>query len=227
MCFALTTLVAITACAWVAGPGHAADSLPSQFDPGPDAPSLGAGDAPVVVVEFVDYRCEYCARQARTVFPEIRSRYIDTGHLRYAWVEALPSGDAEAERDALAARCANDAGRYMEARGYLFGETAFPREGSLDLGAFAGASGLDAGPLVLCVETGRHGPAVRNAVARAMAHRVTATPTYFFGYPVEGGTALTVERHVVGEIGAAEFGEIVDALIRSKREAEARRRVDR
>jgi len=206
---------------------QAQDSLRAEFDAGPDAPMLGSPEAPVVVVEFFDFRCEYCARQAIDVFPEIRSRLIDTGQVRYAWVEALPDGDADAERDAIAARCAGESGRYLEARRYLFGEDISPREGSLDIGAFAQALGLVAGPLVLCIETDRHGPAVRNAVARALAHRVTATPTYFFGYPVEGGTGMTVERHVVGEIDEEAFGRIVDQLIQSRRDAEARRRVDR
>ena len=147
--------------------------------------------------------------------------------MRYVWVEAFPPGDADAERDAVAARCAGESGRYQDARRYLFGESASPREGALDLGAFAAALGLESGPLVLCIETDRHGPEVRSAVARGVAHRVTATPTYFFGYPVEGSTALAVERHVVGEIDAEAFGRIVDQLIRSQREAEARRRVDR
>ncbi len=223
----LTILVAVAACAGVLGAAGAQESLRSEFDPGPDAPALGDARAPVVVVEFFDFRCAYCARQARNVFPGIRSRFTDTNQVRYVWVEALPPGDPQAERDAVAARCAGESGRYLEARRYLFAEETSPREGPLDVGQFAGALGLEAGPLVLCMETDRYGPAVRNAVARALAHRVTATPTYFFGYPVEGGTGMTVERHVVGEMDAEAFGRIVDQLIQSRRDAEARRRVDR
>lgn len=207
--------------------GQAADGLPGTFDPGPAAMEIGVDTAPVVVVEFFDYRCEYCAAQAREVFGQIRSRFVESGQVRYVLAEALRAGDVEAERAASAARCAGESGRYLEARRYLFAEAVFAREGPLDLAAFADAVGTDPGQLVFCVETGRHTGDIRNVVARATTHRVTATPTFFFGYPVDSGAGLTVERHVVGEIGAEQFGQIVAQLIQSRRQAEARRRVDR
>jgi protein-disulfide isomerase len=206
--------------------GVGADSLPGRFDPGAAAPALGVDNAPMVVVEFFDYRCSHCANHARTIFPEIESRFIDTGQVRYVLVEAIPTGQ-QGERDAAAARCAGDTGHYMDARDYLFGERSFPRKRPLDLDDFADALGLDTGALLLCVETGRHLPAVRNAVAKARAHRVEATPTFFFGYPVDRQTALTVERHVVGEVSLDQFAGIVEQLLKSKRDAKARSRVDR
>jgi len=48
-----------------------------------DDRTLGAPDAPVVVVEYLAPSCPHCARFAATVFPEIKRNYIDTGKVLY------------------------------------------------------------------------------------------------------------------------------------------------
>ena len=48
-----------------------------------DDRTLGAPDAPVVVIEYLAPRCPHCARFAASVFPEIKRNYIDTGKVLY------------------------------------------------------------------------------------------------------------------------------------------------
>ncbi len=84
-----------------------------------------AGDprAPVVIVEFTDYQCPFCGRHFETTLPEIRSRYVNTGKVRYV-VRDMPLTDIHryALGAAKAARCAAAQGaeRYWRYHDALF-----------------------------------------------------------------------------------------------------------
>src|SRR5262249_52362485 len=40
---------------------------------------LGKKDAPVTIVEFLDYQCGFCRRFHSEAFAQIRAKYIDSG----------------------------------------------------------------------------------------------------------------------------------------------------
>ncbi len=44
--------------------------------------TLGRADAPVLIEEFVDVQCPFCAQYAQTVFPSLVERYVKTGRAR-------------------------------------------------------------------------------------------------------------------------------------------------
>lgn len=48
------------------------------FDPAKQ-PYVGDPKAPIVIVEFADYKCSYCKRWTEEVFPELQKEYLDTG----------------------------------------------------------------------------------------------------------------------------------------------------
>lgn len=222
----LAATLAGLACAVIAAQAPGSESISTRFEPGPGVASFGASDAPIVVVEFVDYRCGFCARQARAAFDQIRERYIEPGIVRYLAID-VPLLGADAERDAVVARCAGEQGRYWQVHRALLIDTEFPREGALELARLADTTGLDLAQLVPCVEAGRPLEAIRDGAARAAAHRVDATPAFFFGYPIPGEDALSVERHLVGAAGAKPAIEAIEALLSSLRERQQRIRSDR
>jgi protein-disulfide isomerase len=49
--------------------------------------ALGAGDAPVTIIEYAASTCPHCARFNRDVFPKLKSEFIDTGKVRYVFRE--------------------------------------------------------------------------------------------------------------------------------------------
>jgi protein-disulfide isomerase len=49
--------------------------------------TLGRADAPITLVEYASQTCIHCARFARDVFPQLKSEYIDKGHVRYVFRE--------------------------------------------------------------------------------------------------------------------------------------------
>ncbi len=65
--------------------------------------TLGSPKAPIVMVEYAAPTCPHCARFNETVFPQLKSVYIDTGKVYYVFrVFPLNSVDVAAEN---MARC--------------------------------------------------------------------------------------------------------------------------
>jgi protein-disulfide isomerase len=67
---------------------------------------MGQDDAKVTIVEYASMTCPHCAHFAETTFPELKTKYIDTGKARYILRE-FPF-DPRAEAGFMLARCAGD-----------------------------------------------------------------------------------------------------------------------
>ena len=48
---------------------------------------MGSADAPVTIIEYASMTCSHCAAFATTVFPQLKSEYIDTGQVRFVFRE--------------------------------------------------------------------------------------------------------------------------------------------
>jgi protein-disulfide isomerase len=66
--------------------------------------ALGSADAPNTIVEYASMTCPHCAQFETVVFPELKTKYIDTGKVRFIFRE-FPL-DGLAARASLLARCA-------------------------------------------------------------------------------------------------------------------------
>jgi protein-disulfide isomerase len=69
--------------------------------------ALGPAKAPVTITEYASMSCPHCAAFDENVFPMLRSKYIDTGKVRFVFRE-FPL-DVKAAAASMLARCiAND-----------------------------------------------------------------------------------------------------------------------
>ena len=82
--------------------------------------ALGPANASVTITEFASMTCPHCAAFNETVFPKIKSEYIDTGKVRYVFRE-FPL-DIKAAAGSMLARCIakDDAGKYFAVIDMLF-----------------------------------------------------------------------------------------------------------
>ena len=66
-----------------------ADPTPEELlRPGPLPDMvLGKTDAPVTIVEYASMTCPHCANFDKTTFPALKSKYIDTGKVRFIFRE--------------------------------------------------------------------------------------------------------------------------------------------
>src|SRR6202012_4280976 len=65
--------------------------------------ALGDAKAPVTIFEYASMSCPHCAAFEQNVFPMLRSKYIDTGKVRYVFRE-FPL-DIKAASASVLARC--------------------------------------------------------------------------------------------------------------------------
>jgi protein-disulfide isomerase len=84
---------------------------------------LGPANAKVTIIEYASMTCPHCAHFAKTTWPELKKRYIDTGKVRYMLRE-FPL-DPLAAAGFMLARCAakGDANKY-----YVMIDTLFAQQ---------------------------------------------------------------------------------------------------
>jgi protein-disulfide isomerase len=141
--------------------------------------SYGAEDAPVVVVEYADFQCPYCAQFASSVGQRLKEDYADQGQIRFVFHHLAFLGD-ESTWAAEASECANEQGRFWDYHDKLFAEQAGENQGAFsqdNLKRFATDLGLDTGQFDACLDSGKYGSSVRDATNQAQRRRINSTPT--------------------------------------------------
>jgi protein-disulfide isomerase len=82
--------------------------------------ALGPATAPVTIIEYASMTCPHCAAFEENVFPMLKSKYIDTGKVRFVFRE-FPL-DIKAVAASMLARCiaGGDPGKYLGTIQLLF-----------------------------------------------------------------------------------------------------------
>ncbi|SEK99149.1 Protein-disulfide isomerase [Nonomuraea pusilla] len=97
----------------------------------PDDPlAIGPVDAPVVLVEWADLRCPYCALFTNRTMPALLKEYVDTGRVRYEFRDVSFFGE-QSTNAAVAVRAAAEQGRFREYLAAAY--AAAPEKGHPDL----------------------------------------------------------------------------------------------
>jgi protein-disulfide isomerase len=153
--------------------------------PQPSSPgemTLGNPRAPVTVIEYASVGCPHCADWANQVFPEFRSKYIDTGKVRFVFREMLTGNPTLAAAGFLIARCAAP-DRYFQVVDDVFASQAeLARDGVEALARIGARAGLDRAKFDACLEDRAALQALdQRTQADAAAHGVSGTPTFFVG----------------------------------------------
>ncbi len=175
------TLCALTA-AWLAVGLPAASATAPAPAAAVEAMSLGSPRAPVTVIEYASVGCPHCAVWANTVFPELRSKYIDTGKIRFELHEMLTGNPALAAAGFLTARCASP-DKYFQVVDDVFAQQdEIGRVGIDALEKIGEHAGLTRESFAACLQNPTALAALQERTFNdAKAHGVTGTPTFFVG----------------------------------------------
>jgi protein-disulfide isomerase len=132
---------------------------------------------------FADFQCPACIYFADTVLPILES-YAGSGKLQITYKQfPLTSIHKNAYRDALAAFCADDQGKFMEYKKALYMLESQKSGASVsdeDRTTLARETGLDEARFASCLASETFKTQVDRDVADAEAIGVNATPTLFF-----------------------------------------------
>ena len=192
----LPVLLALVVAAFAAAnPAIAADPLRtgSSIDAPPIAPPpivvaeigiaglpvLGSADAPVTVVEFMDYECPYCQDFGSKTFPIIKEKYVATGQVRWVAGDFPLPRHPRARPAAIAAACAGEQGKFWEMHDELLRNAGQLR--NADFAKHAEKLGLDAAAFTACNARTDHGERLDVGIAAARAIGVGGTPSFLVG----------------------------------------------
>lgn len=149
---------------------------------------LGRADAPVTMIEFVDYECSFCRRYHRDTYERIRKEFVDTGLVRYVVRDFPMQMHKNSVTTARAARCGAQQGKFWEMRDALLTAKRLDVDGVVDAG---GSIGLDTAKLRDCVVNAKVNASIKQDLEEGIRIGVEAAPTFVIGRSkgdrVEGG----------------------------------------
>lgn len=141
---------------------------------------LGNEKAPVTIIEYASMTCTHCANFHATVYPSLKSKYIDTGKVRFIFRE-FPL-DQVATAAFMLARCA-PADKYFPMIDVLFEQQknwAFTTEKAKGLLAIAKQAGFTESSFESCLKDDKLAKAIQDVARRANEKfGVNSTPTFF------------------------------------------------
>ncbi|KRC59224.1 disulfide bond formation protein [Agromyces sp. Root81] len=171
----------------------------------PDDPlAIGDVDAPVVLVEWADFRCPYCAVVTNQTLPTIFDEYVEKGLVRYEFRDVAFFGEESIDA-AVAARAAGEQGKFPEYLEAVF--AAAPEKGHPDMPrekliGFATAAGVpDLAKFEQDLDRADLRDAVLASTEEAQKLGVTSVPFFVAGdqalsgaQPIENFRALLDEQ---------------------------------
>ena len=180
---AALSLILIPACGNANGQDGEADSAAAPEGSALSEMFQGDADAPVTLIEYASVTCGACKQFHETVYPALKTRYVDTGKLRYVFREfPTPPEDIALAGFALA-RCAGP-DRYFEVLDDLFehqvGIIQAARNGAAAsalaaVGERHGIEGEDA--FRACINSREIRRAMADVILTGEEYGVNATPT--------------------------------------------------
>ncbi|MHB1171365.1 MAG: DsbA family protein [Lacisediminihabitans sp.] len=162
---------------------------------------MGALNAPVVLVEYADYRCPFCGIFARDTMPKLVDEYVKSGNLRIEWRD-FPIYGQESIDAAIAARAAGEQGLFWQYHAAVYaaaperGHLSLPRQRLREIAQSVGV------PDMAKFDSDMNSSALRGLVdadaKEATSLGVTGTPTFVVNStPLIGAQPIDVFRKVI------------------------------
>lgn len=172
----------------------------------------GSATAPVTVYEMSDFQCPYCRQFARETFPTLERNYINSGKVRWVFIN-FPLTDIHEHASAAAqlALCAAKQKGFWRVHDLLFlhQETWAPlKEPGPFFVSLADSAGISKPALLDCLESPQTLKAVMADAEGAARSGASSTPTFYIeGGLVEGAQPLAVFRKVLDSVYAAKVAK--------------------
>ena len=144
-----------------------------KFDLKANDPVTGNLNSKIIVAEFSDFECPYCARGAE-VFNKAKKEYSDK--VKFVFKQFPLSFHKNAHLAGQASLCVNEQGKFFEYHDLLFkNNKALAKK---DLIKYAGDLKLDIKKFTKCVESGRMKAQVDADMKQGQSYGISGTPAY-------------------------------------------------
>jgi protein-disulfide isomerase len=156
--------------------------------------TIGKADAPVEIIEFADYECPVCAQYAAVTEPDVRSRLVETGLVKYTYYDFPLDMHPNTLTAMLGAACADDQGKFWEMhdriyQGQLEWNTQATKNPRSVIAGYAKGFGLDMTAWDACFDSKKHLPRIQASQAAAVARGLNGTPAFIVGDKLIPGNA--------------------------------------
>lgn len=184
---AVVAVVGVATLGWVVSRPAKVVALDATLPPVAAAGIVrGNPDAPVEIIEFADFECPSCEFFNAMVEPEVMQRLVETGEVRFRFMDYPLPNHANSVAAHNAAHCANEQGRFWEMHDEIFREQdrwngAATRTPKKVLERLAGTAGLDVPKWSECYDSGRMLPLIAANKKEGERLRVNSTPTFIIG----------------------------------------------
>lgn len=147
---------------------------------------VGSASAPLEVTEFGDFECPQCGRFATLTEPDVRTRLVNTGMIRWRYIDFPLDMHRNTWNASIAAACADEQGKFWEMHDAIFaaqdqwdGEaTGNPNKVLKQIGEPLVA---DKGKFDSCIDDQRTKPKVQAHYQLAIARKLPGTPSFIIG----------------------------------------------
>ena len=153
---------------------------------------IGKASAPIEVIEFGDFECPSCARFATLTEPEVRSRLVDQGVIRFRFIDFPLSMHRNTWPASRAAACADEQGKFWEMHDALFqsqdqwnGETTSNPDPIFK--QLAKQIGLNQQQFDQCVDSKKTQAKIQAHEQLAEQQHIQATPSFIIGGKIAEG----------------------------------------
>ena len=194
-------VVAVAGGAWIfsarIGSGTVTVTLPAAV--GAEAFAgyvMGSDSALVEIVEYADFQCPACATFAILTAPDVKSRLVNSGRVRWRFKDFPLSSHDKSPLAHLAAACAGEQGRFWAMHDQLFynqGTWARDRKAARLFESYARAIGSDMKQYDQCMDDQRYVERIAATKNEAAAAGVSSTPSFVVGDQLIAG-AVSLKR---------------------------------
>ena len=127
--------------------------------------------------------------------PQIEKDYIDTGKIKYTFMDFPLPMHGQAMKASEAALCAGDQGKFWEMRDRLFAnQNALAPEALLK---HAEALGLDAAQFKECLDSGKQAAQIKATMAEGQKAGITGTPGFLLGFVEADGKVKSMKTYFI------------------------------
>lgn len=142
---------------------------------------LGFATSSSLFEVYSDYQCPFCARYYVEAIKPFIKDYVETGKMKLLYRDIAFEGEGS-QKAALAARCANDQGKFWEYHDKLvtnYDKTHNPfLYDEKHLIQIAKDLGLDECEFILCFQSGKYNQVIKEETQKAF-EKIRGTPTSF------------------------------------------------
>ncbi|PIB90439.1 DsbA family protein [Caulobacter sp. FWC2] len=179
----------LTAVALTASLGALAACGPTGTKVTADDMTLGSAAAKVTVVEYASVACPHCAKWNADVFPAFKTKYIDTGKVKYVARPALTGEPTLANAGDMLARCAGKDKYFQVTDAIYHAQASIFQTGDIrgELLTIAQAVGMSEDQFNACLTDEKAAKSAERIEKSMKADKIEGTPTFIVNGKKVGG----------------------------------------